>query len=321
MSDETSDTLTGSVTPKVAVLSGGLSAERAVSLSSGAECVRALRAAGFDVTEIDAGPDLPARLQSLAPQPVFNALHGRWGEDGCVQGLLEWLRLPYTHSGVGASALAMDKERTKAVYRAHGLPVVESVVVAREAVEAAHVMTPPYVVKPYNEGSSVGIYIVSEGANTPPRLAAGMPARVMVEQYVPGREMTVAVLDGPEGPRALTVTDIQTDGWYDYDAKYSEGGSRHVVPAEVPAAIFDACLDFAVRAHVALGCRGLSRTDFRWDEAAHAREGGLAGLVLLETNTQPGMTPTSLAPEQAAHVGIDFPTLCRRLVEDASCDR
>lgn len=299
-------------TPHVAVLKGGLSAEREVSLSSGRECAAALRVAGYEVSELDAGPDLAERLAALRPDVVFNALHGRWGEDGCVQGILEWLRIPYTHSGVLASALAMDKSRSKAAFRAAGLPVLESRLACREEVEARHVLPPPYVVKPNNEGSSVGVHIVPEGANTPPRLDAGMPGVVMVETYAPGHELTCAVLSG----RALTVTDIVTDGWYDYRAKYVAGGSRHVLPAAIPTEIFDACLDYAARAHEALGCRGLSRTDFRWDETR-----GLAGLVLLELNTQPGMTPTSLAPEQAASQGIAFPDLCRRIVEDASCDR
>ncbi|MBN9887411.1 D-alanine--D-alanine ligase [Salipiger abyssi] len=298
--------------PKVAVLLGGPSAEREVSLSSGRECAAALRDEGFQVTEVDAGPDLAQVLSALAPDVVFNALHGRWGEDGCVQGLLEWLGIPYTHSGVLSSALAMDKERTKQVYRAAGLPVVDSLLADKSEIEARHVMAPPYVVKPYNEGSSVGVYLVQEGANTPPRLAAEMPETLMVEAYVPGRELTTTVM----GDRALTVTDILTDGWYDYDAKYKEGGSRHVLPAEVPREIFDACLDYALRAHEALGCRGTSRTDFRWDESR-----GLAGLVLLETNTQPGMTPTSLVPEQAQFFGYSFGQFCRWLVEDASCNR
>jgi D-alanine-D-alanine ligase len=297
--------------PEVAVLMGGLSAEREVSLSSGKACAAALREAGYRVVEVDCGLDLPARLADLKPDVAFNALHGRWGEDGCVQGLLEWLRIPYTHSGVLASALAMDKARTKQAYAAAGLPVVPSLLVAREAVAEGHVMAPPYVVKPNNEGSSVGIHIVREGANAP-RLAETMPATVMVEAYVPGRELTVSVL----GDRALCVTDILTDGWYDYDAKYAPGGSRHVLPADVPAVVTQACLDHALRAHDVLGCRGLSRTDFRWDETR-----GLAGLVLLETNTQPGMTATSLAPEQARHAGMSFPDLCRWIVEDASCDR
>lgn len=299
-------------TPKVAVILGGPSAEREVSLSSGHECAAALREAGYDVAEVDAGHDLSARLQEIAPDVVFNALHGRWGEDGCVQGLLEWLQLPYTHSGVLASALAMDKEKTKAAYRAAGLPVVDSVLARKADVSAAHVMVPPYVVKPYNEGSSVGVYLVQDAANAPPQLSDDMPDLVMVEAFAPGRELTTTVM----GDRALTVTDILTDGWYDYDAKYKPGGSRHVVPADIPQEIFDACMAYALRAHQVLGCRGLSRTDFRWDEAR-----GLDGLILLETNTQPGMTPTSLSPEQAQVAGITFPELCRWMVEDASCNR
>lgn len=291
---------------------GGLSAEREVSLSSGRECAIALRQAGLAVVEVDAGRDLAARLAEISPDVVFNALHGRWGEDGCVQGLLEWMGLPYTHSGVLASALAMDKQRTKAAYVAAGLPVAAGVIAPAKEVCRRHVLPPPYVVKPNNEGSSVGVYLVREASEAPPRLSADMPETVLVEAYVPGRELTVSVL----GERALTVTDILTEGWYDYDAKYRPGGSRHVVPAELPAEIFAACLDYAARAHRVLGCRGLSRTDFRWDEAR-----GLAGLVLLETNTQPGMTPTSLSPEQARAAGITFPELCRWLVEDASCNR
>lgn len=304
--------MSGKAYPRVAVLMGGRSAEREVSLVSGRECAAALRVAGYEAIEVDAGPDLVARLIEIKPDVVFNALHGRWGEDGCVQGLLEWLGLPYTHSGVLASALAMDKSRAKAAYRAAGLPVVESVLADKAAVQAGHVLAPPYVVKPNNEGSSVGVYIVHEAANGPPQLSDAMPAQVMVETYAPGRELTCAVL----GDRALAVTDIVTEGWYDYGAKYTAGGSRHVVPADLPDEITAACMDYALRAHRALGCRGLSRTDFRWDEAR-----GLAGLVLLETNTQPGMTPMSLAPEQAAYVGMSFPELCRWIVEDASCDR
>ena len=296
---------------RVAVLMGGPSAEREVSLSSGRECAKALRVAGYDVVELDAGPDLAVRLADIKPDCVFNALHGRWGEDGCVQGMLEWLHIPYTHSGVLASALAMNKAAAKAVYAAAGLPVMASVLASRHEVSARHVMPPPYVVKPNNEGSSVGVYIVREGSNVP-RLADTMPETVMVETYAPGREMTVTVM----GDRALAVTDIITDGWYDFDAKYKPGGSRHQIPAILPQDISQACLDYALRAHCALGCRGLSRTDFRWDETR-----GLKGLILLETNTQPGMTPTSLAPEQAAHCGISFPELCAWIVEDASCNR
>jgi len=298
--------------PKVAVLMGGPSAEREVSLSSGTECAAALRVSGCDVIEVDAGRDLALRLMEIAPDVVFNALHGRWGEDGCVQGLLEWMQIPYTHSGVLASSLALDKQRTKAAYRSVGLPVVESVIVPKADVSKAHVMPPPYVVKPNNEGSSVGIYLVAADAKAPPAMADNMPEMVMVEAYAAGRELTTTVM----GDRALGVTDIIVDGWYDYDAKYKAGGSRHVVPADIPQEITDACLDYALRAHKVLGCRGVSRTDFRWDESR-----GVAGLILLETNTQPGMTPTSLAPEQAAHAGISFPELCRWMVEDASCNR
>lgn len=291
---------------------GGLSAEREVSLSTGRECANALRGEGFDVTELDAGRDLAERLQQMKPDVVFNALHGRWGEDGCVQGMLEWLSVPYTHSGVLASALAMDKQRSKVAFRQAGLPVVESVIRSKAEVGAGHVLAPPYVVKPNNEGSSVGVYIVHESANAPPQLDEQMPDYVMVETYVPGRELTTTVM----GDRALTVTEIHTDGWYDYHAKYAPGGSSHTVPADVPGAVFDLCMDYALRAHRELGCQGLSRTDFRWDDSR-----GLDGLVLLETNTQPGMTPTSLSPEQGEAVGISFGALCRWLVEDASCNR
>ncbi|MDF1854380.1 D-alanine--D-alanine ligase [Pseudooceanicola sp.] len=304
--------LSSRTTPLVAVLLGGPSAEREVSLSSGRECATALRDEGFQVVEVDAGRDLCTRLSEISPDVVFNALHGRWGEDGCVQGLLEWLGLAYTHSGVLTSALAMDKARCKTVYAAAGLPIASSLLVPRQEVSARHVLTPPYVVKPNNEGSSVGIYIVHESTNRPPVLAADMPAIVMVEEYVQGRELTTSVL----GDRALGVTDIIVDGWYDYDAKYKPGGSRHVIPADIPAEITAACEDYALRAHAALGCRGISRTDFRWDESR-----GLDGLILLETNTQPGMTPTSLVPEQAAAAGLSFGALCRWLVEDASCAR
>lgn len=300
-------------TPQViALLMGGPSSEREVSLSSGRGCAEALREEGFDVRELDAGPDLSEALRALAPDVVFNALHGRWGEDGCVQGLLEWLRLPYTHSGVLASSLAMDKARTKDIYRSAGLPIVKSIIVRASDVCAAHVMPPPYVVKPNNEGSSVGVYLVLRPDDPPPALGPDMPDMVMVETYVPGRELTTSVM----GDRTLGVTEIVTKGWYDYAAKYEVGGSSHVIPADIPREITAACEAYALRAHAALGCRGVTRTDFRWDDAR-----GLDGLVLLETNTQPGMTPTSLTPEQAQHAGISFGALCRWMVEDASCDR
>ncbi|MGB5864209.1 MAG: D-alanine--D-alanine ligase [Sulfitobacter sp.] len=292
---------------------GGPSAEREVSLDSGRACAAALREYGYDhVVEVDAGPDLCAVLAYLKPDAVLNCLHGRWGEDGCVQGILEWLHIPYTHSGVLASAVAMDKQLSKGIFRAAGLPVVESILIAASEVRSRHVMAPPYVVKPNNEGSSVGVYLVEVESNGPPQLDADMPDMVMVEAFAPGRELTTTVV----GDRPLTVTDIITTGWYDYDAKYKEGGSRHVVPADIPQDIFDLCLDYALRAHRALGCRGLSRTDFRWDEAR-----GAEGLILLETNTQPGMTGTSLTPEQAQATGMGFPALCAWMVEDASCAR
>ena len=297
---------------RIAVLKGGPSAEREVSLVSGRECAAALRGEGFEVVEIDAGADLCAALSDAAPDVVFNALHGRWGEDGCVQGLLEWLGIPYTHSGVLASALAMDKLRAKDVYAGAGLPVAPHRLVSADEARAGHPMEPPYVVKPHNEGSSVGVYIVHAAADAPAQLSQDMPDTVMVEAFIPGRELTVTVM----GDRALTVTDIQTDGWYDYNAKYVTGGSRHVVPAGIPAEVTELCLDYSLRAHNALGCRGVSRTDLRWDE-----EKGTTGLVLLETNTQPGMTPTSLVPEQAAHFGITFGQLVSWMVEDASCLR
>lgn len=299
-------------TPKVAVLLGGPSAEREVSLSTGRACAAALRDENFEVVEVDAGSDLYNDLRAASPDVVLNCLHGRWGEDGCVQGMLEWMRIPYTHSGVLASALAMDKQRSKDVFRSAGLPVVESVIVDASAVRAAHMMAPPYVVKPNNEGSSVGVYLVQSDNNGPPQLDDDMPDRVMVERFAAGRELTTTVM----GQRPLTVTDILTTGWYDYDAKYKVGGSTHVVPADIPSEIFDLCMDYALRAHNALGCRGVSRTDFRWDETLSAK-----GLILLETNTQPGMTPTSLSPEQAQAVGISFGALCTWMIEDASCNR
>ncbi len=293
---------------RIAVLMGGTSAEREVSLDSGVACAAALRKKGFEVSEIDAGVDLAERLRDANPDVVFNALHGRFGEDGCVQGLLAWLGYKYTHSGVLASALAMDKAASKRVFAAAGIPVAASVIAIAEAVQAGHVLPAPYVVKPNNEGSSVGIYLVKQG-DTPPKLGPEMPAEVMVEAYVAGRELSVAVLNG----KAQAVTDIIVSGWYDYDAKYTEGGSEHIVPADLPAEIYAACMDYAERAHEALGCKGLSRADFRWDETK-----GLAGLYILEVNTQPGMTATSLAPEQAAYNGLDFAALCAALVEGAA---
>lgn len=303
---------------RVAVLLGGRSAEREVSLSSGQGCARALRDEGFDVVEIDPKDGhIEALLLAAKPEVVFNALHGRWGEDGCVQGLLELMRIPYTHSGVLASALAMHKQRTKDVYRAAGLPVVNSIVVDRREASARHLMEPPYVVKPVNEGSSVGVFIIRKGDNRPPEALGredwNLSDEMMVEEYVPGRELTVAVMAN----KALGVTEITTKlEFYDYEAKYADGGSIHVLPAKIPDAVTREALSLAERAHAALGCRGVSRTDLRYDDTA-----GKPRLILLETNTQPGMTPTSLVPEQAAYKGFSYRALCRWMVEDASCDR
>jgi D-alanine-D-alanine ligase len=306
---------------RVAVLLGGRSAEREVSLSSGAGCARALREEGFDVVEIDPGENPAAQLLDAKVDCVFNALHGRWGEDGCIQGLLELLRIPYTHSGVLASSLAMHKQRTKDIYREAGVPVVKSIVADRREAGAQHLMEPPYVIKPVNEGSSVGVYIIRKGDNRPPseltRAEWNLTDAMMVEEYVPGRELTVAVM----GDRALGVTEITTNlEFYDYEAKYSAGGSVHVLPANIPQSVADEAKRLAVLAHRALGCRGVTRTDFRYDDTAKDSGTGHR-LVALETNTQPGMTPTSLVPEQAAYNGMSYAKLCRWIVEDASCDR
>ncbi len=304
----------------VAVLMGGISAERQVSLSSGEECAKALERQGARVSRVDAGRDLANVLSGLIkPDVALNCLHGAWGEDGCVQGVLETLRIPYTHSGVLASALAMDKDKSKAVLKAAGLQVPGGGLFDRHEVATRHVIEPPYVVKPNAEGSSVGVYLVREGAND---FASEVAAtdwsygeKVMVEPFIPGKELAVTVLGETAGPRALTVTDITpVKGFYDYEAKYAKGGSVHVLPAVLPPHVFEAALRQAEQAHTAMGCRGVSRSDFRYDDVKD-------DLVLLEVNTQPGMTPTSLAPEQAAHVGMSYEDLVRWMVEDASCPR
>jgi D-alanine-D-alanine ligase len=313
------------VTPpcrRVAVLFGGISAEREVSLVSGRQCIAALRGGGFEVTPILVGPDLGAVIAALEesrPDVVFNALHGRFGEDGTIQGVLDWMGLPYTHSGVRASALAMDKEAAKAVFAAAGLPVARGRVVSMDELEAADPLPLPYVVKPVNEGSSVGVEIMWHGDNRRAELARTWryDGRAMVEEYVPGRELTVGVM----GERALAVTEIAPQGrenggaFYDYEAKYADGGSRHAVPAPVHPVAYAEAMGVALAAHRALGCRGASRADLRYDDTA----GEPGRLVLLEVNTQPGLTPTSLLPEQAAHLGISFPALCAWMVENASC--
>lgn len=299
----------------IAVVKGGWSPEREVSLVSGRDCAKALRGEGFEVTEIDAGRDLAEQLLQIKPDAVFNALHGRWGEDGCVQGLLEVLGIPYTHSGVRASAVAMDKEQSKHVFRAAGLPVAESKLVSREEAARGHVMDTPYVIKPHNQGSSVGVFIVREGENRPPAELSSpkwdLGDVVMAERYIPGMELTCAVI----GNRVLNVTEITANtAFYDYDAKYSSGGSVHVVPARISSDINKRVQDVTHAAHDSLGCRGVTRSDFRFDEKK-------GELVLLEVNTQPGMTPTSLVPELAAYEGMSYGALVRWMVEDASCDR
>ncbi|MBU1347030.1 MAG: D-alanine--D-alanine ligase [Alphaproteobacteria bacterium] len=302
----------------VAVLMGGLSSEREVSLSSGEQCALALEGQAARVTRVDAGRDLAQVLADLKPDVVLNALHGEWGEDGCVQGILETLQIPYTHSGVLASALTMDKEKTKAVLNAAGVKVPGGGLFDRHAISADHVIPPPYVIKPNAEGSSVGVYLVREG--DAPRPEPGSDAwtygdLVMVEPYIPGKELCVAVIGETTGPRALTVTDITpVKGFYDYEAKYAPGGSVHKLPADLPPHVFEAAMRESEQAHVALGCRGVSRSDFRYDDVKDE-------LVLLEVNTQPGMTPTSLVPEQAAYVGLSYQDLVRWMVEDASCPR
>ena len=302
---------------KIAVLKGGWSPEREVSLVSGAAAAKALRSLGHDVMEIDAERKLAAQLAEAEPEIVFNGLHGEWGEDGCVQGLLEVMDLPYTHSGVLASSLAMDKERAKQVLRSAGLPVPEGRLVTSLTELEKVDMARPLVIKPNASGSSVNIHILREGDNRPLVSLAGseedVKAGVLVEAYIPGRELTVAVM----GDRPLAVTEIiaHTD-FYDYEAKYSDGGSSHIVPADLPDEITKACLDMALETHELIGCRGLTRTDFRYDESR-----GVNGLFILEINTQPGLTPTSLAPEQAASLGISFEELIAWMIADASCRR
>ena len=297
----------------IAVLMGGWSPERDISRISGAKCAEALRELGYQVSEIDVTRQLDAQLAELRPDICFNALHGVGGEDGEVQGLLEVLEIPYTHSGVRASALAMDKHLSKQIFAAAGLPVTESVLV--EQAVSTHPMAPPYVVKPVNQGSSVGVEIVSEGSNKVPDALSekgwAFDGVAMVEKYIAGHELTCGVM----GDMALDVMEIvPVNGWYDYRAKYDDGGSRHECPADIDAALAARIQEVSLQAHMLLGCRGVTRADFRYDAAQD-------DLVLLEINTQPGMTPVSLVPEMAAHRGIDFNQLVQWIVEDASCRR
>jgi D-alanine-D-alanine ligase len=303
----------------VAVLMGGLSAEREVSLRSGEACAKALQAEGFRVTRIDVDRRVCDTLATVRPDVAFNALHGRYGEDGVIQGILEMLRIPYTHSGVLASALAMQKDRAKDVLAAAGVPLARGVTVDRRDAAREHVLPPPYVVKPLGEGSSFGVMIVRAGANAPPQELT-LPHwpygdKVLVESFVAGRELTCAVI----GDKVYDVIEIRAadGGWYDYDAKYAKGGSIHILPANLKEFVYQNVQELALVAHRALGCRGVSRTDFRYDDTP----GGTGALVVLEVNSQPGMTETSLVPEIAGHAGMSFGELVRWMVEDASCDR
>lgn len=298
-------------TKKIAILMGGPSAERDVSLVSGREVSQAVYRLGYEAIAIDADRCLWSALENANPDIVFNALHGSWGEDGTVQGILETFGRPYTHSRVAASALAMDKNRAKFVLAGEGIQVPGGKLVPKAALLASDPMPPPYVVKPNAEGSSVGVFIIREaGSNMKAKLASQAFTHLdefLVEPFIPGKELCVAVL----GDKSLAVTEIRTDfDFYDYDAKYADGGSRHIIPADLPAEIYRQAMEDALRAHQALGCESLSRSDFRYDFAKKK-------LLLLEVNTQPGMTPTSLAPEQAAYLGMDFPALVNWLLEDA----
>jgi len=304
----------------VAVLMGGWSAEREVSLSSGRECAKALEAEGFKVTRVDADRTLASTLAALKPDVVFNALHGRWGEDGCVQGILEVLGLPYTHSGVMASSVAMSKEQTRRIVSMSGVPVAEGRCVTRDEAMADHILPPPYVAKPILEGSSVGIVIVRTGANRPPEAIRQIPVTkdglLLVERFIAGRELTCSVI-GDQVTEVIDIIIADHLQFYDYEAKYAPGGSKHELPAKVLPDVYASIRKYAVAAHEALGCRGVSRADFRYDDT----EGGTGELVCLEVNTQPGMTATSLVPELAAYAGQPFGSLVAWIIEDASCNR
>ncbi|MGV1949744.1 D-alanine--D-alanine ligase [Agrobacterium vitis] len=303
----------------VAVLLGGFSSERPVSLASGTPCASALEEHGYRVTRVDVTRDIASVLQELKPDVVFNALHGPFGEDGTIQGILEYLSIPYTHSGVLASALAMDKTQAKIVAAAAGIPVAFGRQMSRFEIGNVHPIEPPYVVKPVREGSSFGVVIVKEDQSHPPQILGSSEWRygdtVMVESYVAGRELTCGVMDG----KALAVTEViaKANTFYDYDSKYAAGGSTHVIPAQLSPKIYQKIQDLSVRAHNAIGCRGVSRSDFRYDDR-FSEDGDL---IWLEVNTQPGMTPTSLVPEMAAHAGISFGEFVSWMVEDASCSR
>lgn len=303
----------------VAVLMGGWSAEREISLRSGNACANALESEGYRVTRVDVQRDIASRLEKLKPEVAFNALHGPFGEDGTIQGVLEILEIPYTHSGVLASSVAMHKEMAKTVMAAAGVPVPEGKVVSRAEAAKAHVLHPPYVLKPVAEGSSYGVFIVKEDALHPPQELSrsdwDFGEDMLAEKFIAGLELTCAVM----GEKALDVIDIRASdgGWYDFHAKYAKGGSIHILPAKLKENIYQRIQELALRAHKALGCRGVSRTDFRYDD----RPDGSGELVVLEVNTQPGMTEVSLVPELAAYAGHSFGELVRWMVEDATCNR
>jgi len=302
----------------VAVLMGGWSAEREISLRSGKACAEALARLGYRVTRIDVGRDIATVLTTVKPDVALNVLHGRPGEDGTLQGILEILAIPYTHSGVMASAVAMRKDIAKELFRAAAVPVAEGLIVSRFEAAKKHVLAPPYVIKPLAEGSSVGVFIVQPDHTHPPQELTRHDwpygDELIVEKYIPGKELTCAVM----GEEALGVIEIvPTVRFYDYEAKYAPGGSQHVLPAPVSSFVYREVRRVALAAHRALGCRGVSRADFRYDE----RVEGTGGLVCLEVNTQPGMTETSLVPELAAHAGISFDELVRWMIEDASLNR
>ena len=302
----------------VAVLMGGWSAEREVSLKSGEACAAALeKHGGYKVTRVDVTREIAATLRQLKPDVALNVLHGRPGEDGTLQGMLEILGIPYSHSGVLASALAMQKDLAKSVLKAASVPVPGGLVASRESAAAAHLLPPPYVIKPIAEGSSVGVFIVQADHKHPPQELTRddwtFGDTVLLEPYIAGKELTSAVI----GDKALGVIEIvPTVRFYDYEAKYAPGGSKHLLPAPIPADIYEECRRLSVEAHRALGCRGVTRSDFRWDDSK-----GMAGLACLEVNTQPGMTGTSLVPEMAQHAGMSFPELAAWMVEDASLNR
>jgi D-alanine-D-alanine ligase len=302
----------------VAVLMGGWSAEREVSLNSGKACAAGLERSGYRVTRVDVGRDVAEVLTRLKPDAAFNALHGKFGEDGQMQGVLELLQIPYTHSGVLSSALSMHKERARQVMAAAGVPVAEGRVVNRKDAALTHALTPPYVLKPVCEGSSVGILIVKEDQEHPPQELTRPDWEhgelLLAEKYIAGRELTCAVVDGkPTG----VIDIVAAEGWYDYHAKYAKGGSKHILPAQISESVYQFVQSSTLKAHQALGCRGVSRADIRYDD----RPGGTGALVCLEVNTQPGMTETSLVPELAAHAGFAFDELVRWMVEDASLNR